>query len=119
VAARASGSALAENRGEALPLQIIEEHSAPQFPSEPTYFSQPHGAHHLDELGVPGADQVHNSLSSIFQWYLIQTDWTFDPVATVFAHSAFESGQDGQVNPHTIDTADHYLGHVLGHGDAA
>ena len=53
----------AKHRGEVVPLHVVEEHHPAPLPSKAPDLPKPHGAHHLDELRVPGADEIGDALS--------------------------------------------------------
>lgn len=109
---------IAEEATERIPLQVFIKHTSPGFAPESTYFAQPHGPEHLDQLLVPSPDQVHDALNSVGRLDLVQGYRAFVSTQALIAEAAFESENQGNIDRYGIRTTQYCLGDVLGQGNA-
>src|SRR5512140_3911060 len=52
---------------ECLPFNVFPKNCAADFAPQASYLANTHGAEHLDQLGMPGAHQVHDALRGVFR----------------------------------------------------
>ncbi len=82
-------------------------------------FADAHRAEHLEQLGMPRADQVHDPMDGQIPADFLQGDRARVLFLALAAQPALQGHDQGDVDGHQVGAADDGLGQVLGLGDPA
>ena len=92
-------------RPENMPIKFLEKNSPPCFAPQATDIPNPHGAHNLQQLIMPGTEEVYDPIGDPVRRCLFDLNGTRESFLTPTAHTAFKGDERGKVDGSVEDRA--------------